>query len=94
VVLFGSVARGQAETTSDVDVLLVVGDTQAAARANEAIARWQTRFARRFAKPVSVLIKTREELTSAKSSPLVRTIVREGELLSGEPLETVIGNGE
>jgi predicted nucleotidyltransferase/DNA-binding transcriptional ArsR family regulator len=93
VVLFGSVARGQAEPTSDVDVLQVVPDEASVVPADDVVADWQTGFARRFAKPVSVLIKTPEQLASARSTALVRSILRDGELLTGMPLERFTGTG-
>ena len=91
VVLFGSVARGQADPGSDVDVLLVVADVDAGIRPDAAVADWQPTFARRFAIPVSVLIKTPTELAAARSTPLVRAILRDGELLAGSPLDDVMG---
>jgi predicted nucleotidyltransferase len=93
VVLFGSVAGRQADPGSDVDVLLVVPDPAGGTRADAVVADWQPTFERRFAMPVSVLIKTPSELAAARSTPLVRAILRDGELLAGSPLDDVIGTG-
>ncbi|MBA4370974.1 MAG: hypothetical protein C0418_05275 [Coriobacteriaceae bacterium] len=82
VVLFGSVARGEAGPGSDIDVLAVVEDDSAAAAAGVAADEAGPRLFRRWGMPLSVVVTTRRSL--AQESPAFLERVRvEGVAVSG-----------
>lgn len=90
VILFGSVARGRADRTSDVDVLVVVGDDPTAAR-REAQAARQAVESRRFdgeRYEFQVLVESVE--SARQYGPKLHEIFAEGIILEGsDRLETV-----
>lgn len=90
VVLFGSVARGRADRTSDVDVLIVVGDDPTTARREVQAAR-QAVESRRFdgeRYEFQVLVESVE--SARQYGPKLHEIFAEGIVLFGsDRLETV-----
>ena len=81
VVLFGSAARGEASSRSDVDVLVVVDNPRLAARVQQVAASMLDRFDA----AVSPLVLTEREVERrlAAFDPLLETIAAEGKLLRG-----------
>ncbi len=81
VVLFGSAARGEATSRSDVDVLVVVDDARRAATVREVA----TSLLDRFDAAVTPLVLTEREVDRrlAAFDPLLETIASEGRLLRG-----------
>ncbi len=77
VILFGSTARGDVGSTSDLDLLVVRHDCRPpAARINELYRRIAPRIA------VDLLVYTPEELAMAQqTSSFVRAALRDGEVL-------------
>lgn len=89
-VLYGSVARGKADRAGDVDVLIVVEDEAAAQRfAASAQARAEKLVRDGWSLMLEVNLKTRKELARQWSSPLLKRIRREGQVVAGAPLEEV-----
>lgn len=82
VVLFGSVARGEASARSDIDVLVVVDDPRRAAPIRRAAAGILDRF---DANVVPLVLTQREVDDRLRSfDPLLTTIAKEGRRLSGK----------
>lgn len=81
VVLFGSAARGEASSRSDVDVLVVLDEARKAA----AVRRVAASMLDRFDAAVSPLVLTDREVERrlAAFDPLLETIAAEGRLLRG-----------
>ncbi|PKQ29937.1 MAG: hypothetical protein CVT60_02795 [Actinobacteria bacterium HGW-Actinobacteria-10] len=92
VVLFGSVARDDAVFGSDIDVLVVVTDDEAAREADRIADESGTRFFRRYGMPLSVIISPASALSSSSETFLTR-VIEEGLLISGVPLNEVIADG-
>lgn len=86
VMLFGSVARGDATGDSDMDLLVVAHDAAE-------LQRWQARvndlggwLSSRIGGPWDVIIVESPSKTELRR-PFWRNVLREGRLLAGEPLE-------
>ncbi|MBI2910492.1 MAG: nucleotidyltransferase domain-containing protein [Chloroflexi bacterium] len=78
VLLFGSLARGDVGTTSDIDLLLVMPTAEPFVRRGEALRR---ELACRY--PLDLFIYTPEEFAAMRrDSPLVRHALREGRVLN------------
>ena len=82
IYLFGSQARGQADERSDIDLLLVVPDSDLPRHRREALSYdmlWG------LAIPVDVIVLTRDEFErgSRVRTSLASTVQAEGELLYG-----------
>jgi predicted nucleotidyltransferase len=70
--IFGSVARGEEKDDSDIDLLVISDDIDAA---DDAISRAQRKVAAVFNKKVSPLVFTEDELISKRKGKLVETIL-------------------
>lgn len=86
VVLFGSVASGEAGPGSDIDVLVITATQKDAARVSQIADDNGARFFKRYGMPLSVIVQSRETLPS-KPSGFLASAMRDGELVSGVPLE-------
>lgn len=80
VVLFGSVARGEDEDSSDVDLLVIVDDEEEVPDLSEAIGSWMVEHG----DVLQVHIVSYEEYEHLRSrgTAFVNTIAREGEALA------------
>ena len=80
VYLFGSRARGDSESDSDYDILIVVSDSDLPGYARDRIA---LRALRGLRVPVDVIVLTREEFDRKRgvACSLPATVEREGKLL-------------
>jgi len=92
VVLFGSVARDDAQHGSDIDVLVVVPDDDAAREVNRVADEVGNRFFRRYGMPLSVIITPVGSLGSTSESFLSQ-VLEEGLLVLGVPLSEVMARG-
>jgi predicted nucleotidyltransferase len=88
VVLFGSLARGEAGPGSDVDVLVVMDTRQTCAALEDRADEASHSFFRRWGHPLSVHCVTRAELGRA-AKPFLAEAIREGQTLAGIPLEAM-----
>lgn len=92
VVLFGSVGRGEPETGSDVDVLVIVADEVAAEAAMEIADEAGHAFFRRFGMPLSLIVTAVRDLPS-KPHGFLSAALEEGVLVAGRPLSELIDRG-
>ncbi len=72
VILFGSVARGDFDDESDIDVL-VVGDVRL-----EDVSRITSQILLKYGEVISAMVRSEEEVMSRKSFSFYRSILREG----------------
>lgn len=79
IVLFGSVARGDATATSDIDLLVLVNDDADVRRASIAALR----AVADLPPEVDVVVVTRRSLESGRNRPgtVIRPALREGEVV-------------
>ena len=93
LIVFGSFARGQADTESDLDVL-AVRSSQVAADDNEwidSLGRWEADARKIVGNPVNMMVVSFDEvpaLLRRRSGPW-QTIAREGIPLLGSPLSAL-----
>lgn len=95
VIMFGSVARGDAGPESDVDVLVVRPASIPFADDcwTDAVIDWSVRAQQICGRPVEVLEASSDEMPSLLGRPgssVSRDIVREGVVVSGTPLSGLI----
>jgi predicted nucleotidyltransferase len=81
--IFGSVARGEEEPRSDIDLLILSNDRE---NAEVAVSELQVEVSRKFGNPLTTYIITREELEGRKS-PLMKEIQEQHIMICGETLE-------
>ncbi len=72
VILFGSVARGDFNDESDIDVL-VVGDVRL-----EDVSRITSQILLKYGEVISAMVRSEEEVMSRKSFSFYRSILGEG----------------
>lgn len=89
VVLFGSLASGEARPGSDIDVLVVTANQKDAARVSEIADESGPRFFRRYGMPLSVIVQSRETLP-AKPTAFLASARDHGELVCGVPLKDLM----
>jgi predicted nucleotidyltransferase len=73
-VLFGSVARGEERTTSDVDIFVVVRSRADKERVEDALSAASIRFAKKFGNPLSSLVMDERQLRSPSNPSLLENI--------------------
>jgi predicted nucleotidyltransferase len=88
VVVFGSVAQKREHEDSDVDLLVISDDFDAAIHI---ISRAQDRISSVFNSRLSPIIMNTRELLKRKKSPLVRSIIANHKLIAGKSLKEIIG---
>jgi predicted nucleotidyltransferase len=94
VILFGSVARSEEETESDVDLLFVVRESRSVREARRNLDRATLKLTRRYGSVPQVLLADR---TTARrkfhSDPLFQEILRTGRVLFGESFASLMTDG-
>lgn len=95
IVLYGSWARAQAASTSDVDLLVVTRSVRDRKEVERTLETQRGRLAERFGRPVSLLVISRDEFRRRlrRGDRLIREIVREGRAVAGRSIAEVIGGG-
>jgi len=87
VVLFGSRARGKGRQHSDVDLLVVAKDVNAA---ESTVSRLRSQLRRNYGLDLDAKVLTLGQLKSKVGAPFVRAARAEGILIGGVPLEKVL----
>jgi len=76
--LFGSVARGDEEASSDIDLFVEVSAPNQIGNVRESLAALSATFARRFGNSLSSLVLTREQVRRPTNPRLLKAIQKEG----------------
>jgi uncharacterized protein len=93
IILFGSNARGDARSTSDVDLLVVTQAEETVARVQDVLLEAAPEIHRRFGLRISpyVLWKERVQQRHHDGDPLMRNVAAEGRTLYGTHFHEVVG---
>jgi len=83
LVIFGSVARGKEEPTSDIDVFVLTKDKEGA---KEKLRRAEELVMKKFGNVISEYIMTRGEFEQKRRTQTIKNIMAHGELIVGKPL--------
>lgn len=86
LILYGSLVRGEEKKGSDIDVLAVVKDEKKKAAVEEKMASAVPYFNKRFSGLLSLHCFTLDEIKGKKSLPLIKSVAKEGVVLSGKTL--------
>lgn len=92
IALFGSVARKEETTKSDIDLAIIIETNSARKVIDNAIDKLSTEMAKKFGTALSSYVLTREEIRKKynKKQALIRSILKDNQLIYGEPLERII----
>lgn len=89
-VVYGSVARGEAHSASDVDLFVVVKDHKAVEHFVQRTQPGIEKLVRNgWSLMLEVNVKTKSQLFESWNSPLVKKILKEGHVVAGSSLEEV-----
>jgi predicted nucleotidyltransferase len=83
LVMFGSVARGKEEPTSDIDVFVLTKDKE---KAKEKLQVVEEATMKKFGNVISEYIITPEEFKQKRDTQTIKEIMARGELIVGKPL--------
>jgi predicted nucleotidyltransferase len=86
LVIFGSVAKGMEEPTSDIDVFILTRNKE---RAESKLQKVGEAVMRRFGNVISGYVLTPHEFEEKRGTPTIKEIVADGELVMGRSLEEV-----
>lgn len=94
VAWFGSVARGERSSASDMDVVVVLKDARAAGAARRRLEEHGPAFRRRFGLHVAPYVLGAKDLARKfdAGDPLAVNIVKDAVLLHGKPLAEVLSD--
>ncbi len=94
VILFGSVARGEAGAESDIDLLCLTGNVLAKAGAEQGLADAATRLRLQFGRRFSVMVLSETEFARRyrQREQLSREIVEGGWVIFGKSLSEILRN--
>lgn len=92
IALFGSHARGDAEAESDLDVLVLVGDSSQATKAKKALDDGDGKFYAAFGLHLSPYVVGAAEFTDRlkKGDRLMKAMLRDARVIAGKPLAEVV----
>lgn len=91
-VVFGSMATGRERLSSDMDMLVVAGDTASAKELEQRIQELRTLIYRKFSIPLSPYIQPLAEIRAKhkKKLPLILRILEEGLCIYGKDLRELL----
>jgi len=81
--IFGSVASGEEEPTSDIDVFVLTWNKENARQKLEGL---RNKIMERFGNALSEYILTPQEFREKRGAPVIKEIMARGELVLGKPL--------
>jgi predicted nucleotidyltransferase len=95
VILFGSVARGEEEERSDVDLLFVTRDERTARAARERTWEVMSDLARRYGNVPQIIVVSRQAFRARvrRNHPLFLEILKTGRVLYGCPFGELFAHG-
>jgi predicted nucleotidyltransferase len=89
LILYGSFARGKEMRGSDIDIIAVVKDEREKIEVEEKAASKVSYFRERFNSLLSLHCFTPNEIKGKKNMPLIKSVIKEGIVLSGKPLKDI-----
>jgi len=95
VVLFGSVARGEEEARSDVDLLLLIRDRKDQEKAEDALDATAGTLAARYGSVPQFIVRDAQTFKAKvlKGDPFFSEVLRTGRVLVGKPLNEILNDG-
>jgi len=95
VAIFGSYARGEASPGSDLDVLVLLGDSIRARKVRASLQAGAEKFYELFGVSLAPYVIGTDEFAQRlrRGDKLVKAMVREARVVSGKPLTEVLLNG-
>lgn len=91
LILYGSLARGEEKKGSDIDVFAVVKAKDEKSEVEERAASKNPYFNERYGGLLSLQCFTLDEIKRKKTLPLIKSVTKEGMLLSGKPIGDMLG---
>lgn len=92
VTVFGSTARHEETSLSDLDICCVVRSEKDKEALRALLNQESPRLYREFGVKIAPMFFTVAEAKTRKNTPLLRRIAKEGKLLSGKKLEELVGS--
>lgn len=94
-ILYGSVARGTERPESDVDLMFIVRDRQAAERARAQLGPLASSLTRRFGRVPQIVFSDARTFRRnvRRRNPYYSAVIRDGRILFGKPLSELLKNG-
>lgn len=86
LVLYGSIVRGEEKKGSDIDLLVVARDEREKKAVEEKAELRAHYFNKRYNALLSLHCFTLSEISAKKASPLIKSIIKEGIVVSGKPI--------
>jgi len=92
VILFGSMARGEMQNASDIDILCVIADATNSEQAEQRLHGATANLHRTFGRPVNILVWSKSAFADRYRAKdrLARNIVNSGEVIWGASLMEVL----
>jgi len=92
IALFGSVARKEETTKSDIDLVIIIETNSSRKAIDNAIDELSMNIAKKFGTDLSPYVITRDEIRKKynRKQPLIRSILKDNHLIYGEPIERII----
>jgi len=93
VILYGSWVRGRGGSSSDIDLLVVIGPKARKDEVEEKLSGLRAHLTDRFGHPPSFLVMTKDDFRRRvrRGNSLVGEIVEQGRVLAGRPMAELIG---
>lgn len=94
LVLFGSVARREERSKSDVDLVVIVSNPSGAIKAEEAVDRAAVHLSTRYGNPPQVIVYDRDSFRrkARAGDGFISEVLRTGRVLEGKSLAEVLRN--
>lgn len=86
LMLYGSIVRGEEKRGSDIDLMVVVRDERKKKEIEEKAESKVHYFNRRYSALLSLHCFTLSEIKTKKASPLIKSIIKEGIIISGKTI--------
>ena len=86
LILYGSIVRGEEKKGSDIDLMVVARDEREKKTVEEKAELRAQYFNKRYNALLSLHCFTLSEIKAKKASPLIKSIIKEGMVVSGKPI--------
>jgi len=90
LILYGSIVRGEERKGSDIDFIVVAKDARGKTAVEEKAESMTSYFNKRYNALLSLHCFTLSEIKRKKDSPLIKSIIKQGIVISGKPLSELL----